>query len=70
VRSPGAIPWSQDLTLSTALKRAGGQSDFGSISKIKVTRDGKVTVYNLKRAAKQPEQNPKLLPGDEVDVPE
>lgn len=70
VRGPGAIPWSQDLTLSTALKRAGGTSDFGSTSKIRVTRDGKVMVYNLKRAQKDPSQNPKLLPGDEVDVPE
>jgi polysaccharide export outer membrane protein len=70
VRGPGAIPWSQDLTLSTALKRAGGTSDFGSTSKIRVTRDGKVTVYNLKRQQKDPTQNPKLLPGDEIDVPE
>jgi protein involved in polysaccharide export with SLBB domain len=70
VRSPGAIPWSQDLTLSSALKRAGGTSDFGNTGKIKVTRDGKVSVFSLKRAAKDPNQNPKLLPGDEVDVPE
>src|SRR4051812_30431257 len=71
VRQSGAVPWSTDLTLSAALKRAGGASDFGNISKTRLTREGKTAVYNLKRAAKGDQtQNPKLLPGDEVEVPE
>lgn len=70
VRAPQALPWSPDMTLSNALKRVGGIGDFGSDKKIRVTRDGKTQVFNLRLAGKDPNQNPKLLPGDEVEVPE
>jgi protein involved in polysaccharide export with SLBB domain len=68
VRSPQPVPWSTDLTLSVAIKRAGGVGEFGSLKKIKVTREGKSIVFNLTKADKDPNQNPKLLPGDEVEV--
>lgn len=70
VRSPQALQWTNDLTLSNAIIRAGGDNGFPRLDKIKLTRDGKVTFFNLKRADKDPAQNPKLLPGDEVIVPE
>jgi polysaccharide export outer membrane protein len=70
VRQPGAVPWSADLTLSSAIKRAGGIGDFGSYKKIKVTRDGQVAIFNLNNANKDPNQNPRLMPGDEVEIPE
>lgn len=70
VRSPQAVPWTNDLTLSNALIRAGGGSGFEDLKKVKLTREGKVSYYNLKRADKDPAQNPRLLPGDEVIVPE
>jgi protein involved in polysaccharide export with SLBB domain len=70
VRNPNAITWSTDLTLSTAITRASGFSDFANRKKIKVTRDGKVAFYNLTKVDKDPSQNPKLLPGDEVEVRE
>jgi len=72
VRSPGTVEWFPELTLSTAIKRSGGVS-FGGY-KCRVTRDGKTTIYDLKRYLRDPrnfsEQNPRLLPGDEVEVPE
>ncbi len=70
VRAPQAVPWSADLTLSTAIKRAGGPSDFANMKKVRLTREGKTLVFNLKIADRDPNQNPKLLPGDEVEVPE
>ena len=70
VRAPQAVPWSTDMTLSAAIKRAGGTSDFANIKRVRLTRDGKVAVLDLRRADKDPNQNPKLLPGDEVEVPE
>jgi polysaccharide export outer membrane protein len=69
VRSPGAVPWSPDLTLSEAIVRAGG-SDFNDLGKVKVIHEGKTSVFNLKRAEHDPAQNPKLSPGDEVKVPQ
>ncbi len=70
VRMPSAVPWSADLTLSAAINRAGGFGDFGNRKKIKVIRDGKVGIFNLQISDRDPNQNPKLLPGDEVVVPE
>ncbi|HEV7403744.1 MAG TPA: polysaccharide biosynthesis/export family protein [Chthoniobacteraceae bacterium] len=70
VRSPQAVPWTNDLTLSNAIIRAGGDNGFPNYRKVKLTRDGKATFYNLSRADKDPAQNPKLLPGDEVILPE
>ncbi len=68
VRAPGAQQWGPDMTLTSAVSRAGGASDFGDISKIKIRRDGKVTMFNLKKVDKDATQNPKLMPGDEVEV--
>ena len=68
VRSPQAMAYSPDLTLNAAVMRAGGATEFGSLKKVKVTRDGKSTVYNLTKKDKDPSQNPRLLPGDEVQV--
>lgn len=70
VRQPQAIPWSADLKLSSAIMRAGGVGDFGSKKKIKIVRDGKIAFFNLAKADKDQNQDPKLLPGDVVEVPE
>lgn len=70
VRAPQAVAWTADMTLSTAIKRAGGTSDFANMKRVRLTRDGKVAILDLRRADKDPNQNPRLLPGDEVEVPE
>ena len=69
VRAPQQIPWTSDLTLLTALKRAGGIGGFAS-TRVKVTRNGQNTWYNFKKLRKDPDWDPKLLPGDDVEVPE
>jgi polysaccharide export outer membrane protein len=68
VRAPQAVPLNNDMTLSNAITRAGDFSDFANKKKIKVTREGKVQYFNLKNSEKDPSQNPKLLPADEVTV--
>ncbi len=70
VRQPQAVVWAADLKLSSAIIRAGGFTEFGKPTKVKVVRDGKAAWFNLKKADKDPAQNPKLLPGDEVEVSE
>src|SRR4051812_2688155 len=73
VRAPSSVPWAPDMTLSVAIKRAGGFGDFAKASAVKVTREGKTLIYDQKKYEKAPnrygDQNPKLLPGDEVEVP-
>ncbi len=68
VRNPNSVTWTNDMTLSNAITRASGFGDFANKKKIKLTRDGKVTYFNLTKSEKDPTQNPKLLPGDEVEV--
>ena len=70
VRAPQAVPWNTDMTLTNAITRAGDFSDFADKKHVKVTRDGKATIYNVTKIDKDPTQNPKLLPADEVTVKE
>jgi polysaccharide export outer membrane protein len=68
VRQPNVVQWSPDLTLSVAIKRVGGPGEWGSLKKIKITREGQSRIFNLKKADKDASQNPRLLPGDEIEV--
>ena len=71
VRQPGRQLWTADMTLGSALGNAGGISDFGKEKGIRVIRDAKVLgTYNFKDIKKDPANDVKLLPGDQVTVPE
>jgi hypothetical protein len=50
--------------------RAGGPTEFGNLKKVRVSRGGEVRFFDLRRAESDPNQNPKLLPSDEVTIPE
>jgi hypothetical protein len=67
VRAPNRPPWSADLTVLSAIMAAGGPSDFGG-DKIHLIRGGKVNVYSYKKLRRDPSQDPKLLPGDTVEL--
>ena len=70
VRAPQRIPWSADLTLRTAVDLAGGLSDWGSWKGVRVIRNGQQTSYDGRKFDKDPSLDPKLLPGDQVIVPQ
>jgi protein involved in polysaccharide export with SLBB domain len=67
VRAPNRYIWTSDLTLMTAIASAGGPGDFGG-DKINLIRGGTVTLYRYKALKKNPADDPKLLPGDQIDV--
>lgn len=67
VRGPSRMQWSADLTLMSALMAAGGPGDFAG-DKINLIRNGAITVYRYKKLQKDPSQDPRLLPGDQVDL--
>jgi len=67
VRGPGRQPWSADLTLLSALSAAGGPNDFAS-DKVNIIRNGTMIQYRVKQLKKNPANDPKLLPGDQVDL--
>ena len=71
VQRPQRLSWNADTTLSSAIGECGGLNDFASGKGIRIIREGKVIgSYNYKEIQKAPSKAPKLLPGDQVIVPE
>ncbi len=71
VRAPQRMQWFPDLTLKSAIQSAQGLTEFASGKNIRVIRGGKVAgTYDYKKISRDPSTDPKLLPGDQVDVPE
>ena len=50
VRSPGPIPFAKELTLWQAIQAAGGPTEFGSMRRVKVFRDGNQKTYDVTKA--------------------
>ena len=74
VKNPQRVPWTTDLTLTTAIWACGGPSEFASPNSpkgVRVVRNSRILAfYNLKEIDKDPSKDPKLLPGDLVTVRE
>ena len=67
VRNPGRQPWSTDMTLSIALASASGPGEYAD-DKVKIVRAGKVEFFSRKAIKKDPALDPKVLPGDYIEV--
>jgi polysaccharide export outer membrane protein len=67
VRRPGPVKFIQGLTLYQAIQAGGGATEFGSMKRVKVFRDGKQRQYNLSEAQNMAIQ---LVPGDTIEVPQ
>ena len=67
VRSPGKQLWSADMTLTTAIAAAQGPADFAE-DKVKIVRGGKAEVFSRKAIKAKPETDPKVLPGDFIEI--
>ena len=66
VRSPGAKPHTRGMTLYSAIMAAGGVTEFGRQTEIKLYRNGRTYVYNLKVEA---HRMLKIYPNDTLHVP-
>lgn len=69
VQRPGRIPWSPDLTLAKAVQSAGGFTLYAKESRVTLTRDRQAYDFDVKLAQRQPEEDPRLFPGDSIQVP-
>jgi protein involved in polysaccharide export with SLBB domain len=67
VRAPNRQPWSSDLTLLVAVAAAGGGNEWAG-DKIDLIRGGQVQTFSLKKLNRNPSDDPKLLPGDRLDM--
>lgn len=67
VRAPSRMVWSADLTITSAISACGGPNEFAS-DKINLIRGGTVTQYRLKLLKKNPADDPRIQPGDQVEL--
>lgn len=70
VKAPQRVPFTADLTILGAISAAGGFTDFADQGKVRLMRDGKVTIVNIKKVRKDPSKDVKLQPGDKIEVPQ
>ncbi len=70
VKGPGRIPYTPDMTLITAITSAGGPNDFANEKKVRLRREGTETMFDLRYIRKNPGRDPKLQPGDQVEIDE
>lgn len=69
VEKPGAISYTDGITVSQALIRAGGKTEFARLAGAYVVRNGEQTKVNLKRVLKGKDADFVLQPGDRIVVP-
>lgn len=67
VRKTGPVAYQKNLTIYQAVQAAGGATEFGSLKKVKLYRNGKTLTYDL--------TNPQFMrvplePADTLEVPE
>lgn len=70
VRAQQRVPFTADLTVLGAITAAGGFTEYADQSKVKLLRDGKVIMINIKDVRKDPSKDLKLKPGDKIQVPQ
>ncbi len=70
VRTPRRVEYTADLTLLGAISAASGFTEYADQSKVRLLRDGKVMIVNVKQVRRDPSLDIKLRPGDQIEVPQ
>ncbi|MEO7166654.1 MAG: polysaccharide biosynthesis/export family protein [Chthoniobacterales bacterium] len=70
VRSPNRIPFTEDLTMLTAINAAGGFNDFADQKRVRLLRGNEAKVYDVRQFRRDPGLDPRLQPGDKIEVPQ
>ena len=69
VQRPGRIVWTPDLTAAKAIQSAGGFTLYAKETAVNLVRDKAAYPIDLKLAQRNPAQDPRLVPGDSLQVP-
>ncbi len=69
VMRPGRIVWTPDLTVAKAIQAAGGFSLYARENRVSLVRDQQTYPVDVKLAQRSPTQDPRLVPGDSIQVP-
>lgn len=67
VRRPGPVPYAKELTLWQAIQAAGGATEFGSMRRVKLFRDGNQKTYD---ATKSQFMAIPLQRNDTIEIPQ
>jgi protein involved in polysaccharide export with SLBB domain len=70
VRTPTRVPFTEDMTLLTAINAAGGFNDFADQRHVRLLRGNQATVYDVRTFRKDPSKDVRLRPGDRIEVPQ
>src|SRR5215212_2271142 len=70
VRQPSRVPFTEDMTLLTAINAAGGFNDFADQKRVRLLRGSKVQMFDVRQFRKNPDKDVALQPGDRVEVPQ
>jgi protein involved in polysaccharide export with SLBB domain len=68
VEKPGRIIWTPDLTAAKAIEAAGGFTLYAKEDRVSVVRNQVLYALDIKLAQKDPSQDPRLEPGDSIQV--
>lgn len=69
VQRPGRIGWTPDLTVAKAIQAAGGFTLYAKENAVSLVRDQAAYSVDVKAARKDPSSDPRLVPGDSLQVP-
>jgi polysaccharide export outer membrane protein len=67
VKRPGPVQYNQGMSIYDAVATAGDATAFGAMNRVQLLRNGKRSLYNLKKDA---HRTYKVKPGDTITVPE
>ena len=70
VRSPARVSYTEDMTLRAAINAAGGFNDFADQKRVRLLRGKEAKVYDVRQFRRDPGLDPRLQPGDGVEVPQ
>jgi polysaccharide export outer membrane protein len=68
VEKPGRIVWTPDLTAAKAIQAAGGFTLYAKEDRVGIVRKQALYVVDIKLAQTNPSQDPRLDPGDSIQV--
>jgi polysaccharide export outer membrane protein len=69
VQRPGRIVWTPDLTVAKAIQSAGGFTLYAKETAVSLIREKNAYPVDVKLAQRNPAQDPRLMPGDSLQVP-
>jgi polysaccharide biosynthesis/export protein len=70
VKAPTRVPYTEDMTLLTAINASGGFNDFADQKRVRLLRGSEAKVYDVRQFRRDPSLDPRLQPGDRVEVPQ